>query len=451
MGEEGVTFRELLVSYDDALGTDSSGSRFVVGDWGALLSAALPVADLAAGSIAALAAAVDRFSAAVGLTTRVWSLDPARITASFAGDRMMRIGDLPVQGFAELSGFFPCADGWIRTHANYPHHRSALTAVLGLAPDADASTAISRIRSLPGQEIEDRCAAGGAVAVRVRTEAEWSMQPGQVTNSDPLVVGAFRDDDSEPRNRLDRSAVTADAPLNGLRVLDMTRVVAGPVATRALALLGADVLRIDPPHLPEIDWQHLENGQGKRTSLLDLRRSPDADTFRRLLADADVLVTGYRPGALERLGVAEASGGVVCGRVSAWGDGSWRDRRGFDSIVQAATGIAVVEGTTERPGALPAQALDHSSGYLLAAAIVDSLAAQALGRPAMDVSVSLARTGAWLRGLAGRVETPCAPSLPGPDTTVTHSGIRTARPASSAFEDYRAPAHPWGTDQPAFY
>ena len=174
-------------------------------------------------------------------------------------------------------------------------------------------------------------------------------------------------------------------------------MIAGPVATRTLALAGADVLRVDPPQLPEIPAQHADTGLGKRTTILDA-----ADPRLRELADtADVVVTGYRPGALDRFGLAPEDllarrPELVVVRLDAWGwTGPWAGRRGFDSIVQAASGIAVACGTDDRPGALPAQALDHATGYLAAASALLGLAE----RPARGGSIrelALARTAEWL-------------------------------------------------------
>lgn len=235
-------------------------------------------------------------------------------------------------------------------------------------------------------------------------------------------------------------------PLQGVRVLDLPRVIAGPVATRALALLGADVLRVDPPGLPEIPWQFTDTGQGKHSTLLDLRTA--SAQWENLLDTADVLVTGYRPGALERLGLTGRPG-LVHARVSAWGfTGPWADRRGFDSIVQAATGIADVEGASAVPGALPAQALDHASGYLLAAGIVDALTARAGDGFGRDVRVSLARTASWLLSERGRTPHHPAPEVPGPRSTVTHGRIVTAAPALAEFPDYPFPATDYGRAEP---
>jgi crotonobetainyl-CoA:carnitine CoA-transferase CaiB-like acyl-CoA transferase len=245
-------------------------------------------------------------------------------------------------------------------------------------------------------------------------------------------------------------------------VLDLTRVLAGPVATRTLALLGAQVLRVDPPVPAEIRWVHLDTGHGKRTALLDLRGDGDLERAHRLLADADVLVTGYRPGALEALGL-QVPPGVVHASVDAWGrEGPWAHRRGFDSIVQAASGISVVEGGEAaaaggRPGALPAQALDHGSGYLLAAGVIDALLARRADGLGRDVSVALARTAAWLLdpgvpGGARDPEHPPAAVVP-PEAATNHGRqpiVTTARPALPGFDDYVDPARPWGTDHAAW-
>ena len=181
-------------------------------------------------------------------------------------------------------------------------------------------------------------------------------------------------------------------------MLDLTRVIAGPVATRTLAHLGADVLRLDTPRLPEIAEQYLDTGMGKRSALLDL--GTQRETFDALLATADVVVTGYRSRALDRLGLAperlaERRPGLVVASLDAWGGvGPWGDRRGFDSIVQAATGIALTESADGlTPGALPAQALDHATGYLLAAGVLTAVARQLDDGAAIHVHAHLARIG----------------------------------------------------------
>ncbi|MGW6376644.1 CoA transferase [Rhodococcus sp. NPDC055112] len=408
------------------------------------LTARLPVPALAFGSVATLASAVNRLLVAGGLPPRDRRLDPERIAASFAGDKAMRIDGAPISGFAPLSGFFAAADGWVRTHANYPHHRARLLRSLDLPDDADPGLVSTRIGELTKQEVEDRAAEEGAIAAAVRTEAEWRAGP---QDTDGPLVRLTTDAASSAG---ERGAVPTDPhrPLAGVRVLDLTRVLAGPVAGRALALLGAQVLRIDPPHLHEIDWQHRDTGQGKRSALLDLGSTEGAATMHDLLDTADVLLTGYRPGALDRFGLAENRPGLIRGSVSAWGsEGPWADRRGFDSIVQAATGIALIEGD-EHPGALPVQALDHGSGYLLAAGVVDALAMRTGDGIGRTVSVALARTARWLVEAPGRTEAASAPRRPGPSTVVTHGATTAARPPLAEYDQYPFPAHDWGADAP---
>lgn len=429
-----------------------------------LLAAHLPVLDLALDAVRAVQRAVAR---AVGPTTAdPGPPDPARVATAFASDRVFALDGQPVEGFAELSGFFRTADGWVRTHANYPHHRSRLTALAGLPNGVGRATFARRLAGLPAQELEDRAVDAGAIVARVRTEQEWrESEPGRAASSGPLVRTRPRSGDAGPvpaersagsaRHRTTGTGphggrVPGGAPLAGVRVLDLTRVIAGPVATRTLALLGADVLRVDPPDPAEIGWQHLDTGQGKRSAVLDLRTTADFRTAQDLLDTADVLVTGYRPGAIAALGLRPPSG-VVTGRVSAWGDsGPWAGRRGFDSIVQAASGTALLEGRDGAPGALPAQALDHASGYLLAAGIVDALGLRGDGR-GYDVSVSLARTATWLLDLPGRDPLHPPATSPSAGETVTHGGVTTARPALPGHDDYPHPAHPWGSDTPTWH
>lgn len=274
------------------------------------LASTLPVAALAAESVGALGTAVAQLQSALGsVTTESETVTPtaslARIAASFMGDTVLRIDGEPVLGFADLSGFFPVSDGWVRTHANYPHHREALLGVVGLGGAGSAESIDvfgDRLRGMSGFELEELCAASGALAVRVRTEDQWSAHPaGIAASSGPVVTRGAADPAARvriPSFRLLSSLRPrgADYPLAGIRVLDLTRVIAGPVATRALALLGADVLRVDSPRHPELPWQHLENGQGKRSALLDLDTAEGLDRMLGLLDSADVLVTGYRPG-----------------------------------------------------------------------------------------------------------------------------------------------------------
>jgi crotonobetainyl-CoA:carnitine CoA-transferase CaiB-like acyl-CoA transferase len=222
-------------------------------------------------------------------------------------------------------------------------------------------------------------------------------------------------------------------PASGVRVLDLTRVIAGPVCTRYLAALGADVLRLDPPHHPDMGPGEIADSLlGKRSSLLDLSSGVGVATLHRLLEEADVVVVGYRPGALDRFGLsgealAERHPGVVAVVLDAWGHGGpWAGRRGFDSIVQAPTGIAAGEPAAgDQPGALPCQLLDHGTGYLAAAAALDGLRRQA-GEGGTHVRrLSLARTAWWLTSIpapaAAEAEAPPGDPDPRPWLVKLHS------------------------------
>lgn len=433
----------LVRDYEDGAGV--AGSAPV--DWpdpGSYLAATLPVWGLAAGSIQAFLAAADRYRKATGTAPIRHRLDPGRIAASFTSDRLLRIDGAPIGAFADLSGFFPTFDGWVRTHANYPHHRARLLDALELPADAPVEQAEAQMAMIRAADLEELAAARGAIVVQVRDEAQWRAHPQSgAAAAGPLVALMAR---ADRRRYTLPIAGTPYQPLQGVRVLDLTRVIAGPVATRALALLGAEVLRVDPPQLPEIPWQFTDTGQGKHSTLLDLRTANPQ--WESLLDTADVLVTGYRPGALERLGLAGRPG-LVHARVSAWGfTGPWAGRRGFDSIVQAATGIAVIEGASAVPGALPAQALDHATGYLLAAGIVDALVGRTADGIGRDVRASLARTATWLLSERGRTPDHPAPAGPGPEKTVTHGRVVTAAPALAEFPDYPFPAPRYGGAEP---
>ncbi|MFC4535888.1 CoA transferase [Sphaerisporangium dianthi] len=210
-------------------------------------------------------------------------------------------------------------------------------------------------------------------------------------------------------------------PLEGVRVLDLTRVIAGPVATRTLAAYGAEVLRVGAAHLPEVPGLVISTALGKRSCEIDLRTPEGAAAFRELVASADVVVQSYRPGALARLGFgprelaamrADAMGarrGLVCVDISAYGSrGPWAGRRGFDSLVQMACGIAHEQGEGARPVPLPAQVLDHATGWLAALGAIAGLLRSEREGGSWHVELSLARTALWLDGL-GRVDGMAAP------------------------------------------
>ncbi|HEX6447473.1 MAG TPA: CoA transferase [Streptosporangiales bacterium] len=371
------------------------------------LASVLPVAALAEATVTtALLAAAD-LAEARGVPRPAVTVDRGHVAAAFRSERHLRLagGD----GFAmfdPLSAFLPTADGWIRTHANYPQHRCALLRVLGLpepADGADVARARDAVAAWRAVELESALVEAGGCAAAVRDEATWLATPqGSTVAGQPLLdVSAVAD---SPRRAA--GLRPGELPASGVRVLDLTRVIAGPVGGRLLAALGADVLRVDSPRSPELPHQALDTGPGKRSALLDLADPAGRAAFEELLADADALVQGYRPGALAAFGLApeelaERHPHLVTVTLSAWGErGPWRHRRGFDSLVQAATGIAELcrPAPDAAPGALPAQALDHGTGYLAAAAVLAGLATRQRTGRVTTSRLALARTAHALLG-----------------------------------------------------
>ncbi|MFE5156955.1 CoA transferase [Streptomyces sp. NPDC056697] len=366
------------------------------------LPARLPVAELARATVGvcSLAAAElgARRSGGAVLAIRV---DEGAVATAFVSERHLRIDGRKPTNFAPLSGFWRAADGWVRTHANYPHHRARLLSALGLSGDSGPDELAAALAARPARAIQETVYAGGGLAVAVAEPGESEIPLAGL----PLVESR-RTGEGASRPRA-RPLPEAAQPARGVRVLDLTRVIAGPVATRTLALLGADVLRIDSPGLPEDPDAHADTGFGKRSAALDLGAPEDRRTFEALLADADVVVTGYRPGALDRFGLdpdalLERHPGLIVAQLCAWGwSGPWAGRRGFDSLVQAATGIAAMEADVDadvdgHPGVLPAQALDHGTGYLLAAGVLRALTDREEAGGGRYLRLSLAGTASWL-------------------------------------------------------
>lgn len=311
----------------------------------------------------------------------------------------------------KFSGLYRTADGWVRVHANFAHHRDGALRLLGLdaahAERADAERAMLSWRAV---DFESAAARAGLVATALRSFEEWDASPqGRAIAVQPLFT-IERIGDAPPL-ALPRLAIQ-DRPLAGVRVLDLTRILAGPVGGRALAAYGADVLLVNAPHLPNIE-AIAETSRGKRSALLDLTQDAGRAGLQRLLRDAQVFVQGYRPGGLHALGfgpeaLAAHRPGIVCVSLSAYGpQGPWAARRGFDSLVQTAMGFNHAEGQAQQEGgaprALPMQILDQASGYLIALGAAAALVRQQREGGSWHVQVSLAQTGHWLRGL-GRVQ-----------------------------------------------
>lgn len=399
LGVEVRLIEDVLVSLGivEAASVEMTGDRRPSG-----LRSPLAVTDCAVASVAGcLVAAADLAWARSGRRPDV-ALDIGHVAAAVRSEAWLRgPTGAGIDGFAPLSRLWPAADGWVRTHANYLWHRSALLAALGVAdgPDEEVAASLAEaIAELSATTVEERVYAAGGLAVANRTATRWrSEEAGQAVAATPLVV-------TEPLGAAVRPMAEPGAlPASGIRVLDLTRVIAGPVGTRMLGALGADVLRVDDPRRPELPSQAVEGVIGKRSTALDASTERGLAVLHDLLEGADVLVTGYRPGALRRFGldpdqVAGQHPGTVVVTLSAWGTaGPWGSRRGFDSLVQIATGIGwATSPDGGRPGALPCQLLDHATGYLIAAAALHALAERVRADAVLRVRLSLARTAQWL-------------------------------------------------------
>jgi crotonobetainyl-CoA:carnitine CoA-transferase CaiB-like acyl-CoA transferase len=428
-----------------------------------VLASRLPVGALARAVVAGYGlAAVELAAARSGRPApEPVGVDAGAVATAFTSERHLRLDGRAYGSFAPLSRFWRAADGWVRTHGNYPHHRARLLAALGVPEPGDVDAVAHAVAGMPVAAVEEAVTAAGGLAVAVRTAQEWAAHPqGAAVSGLPLLY--LHRAVPAPARRL--PPAPPGRPAAGLRVLDLTRVIAGPVGTRALALLGADVLRVDSPGLPELAGQYLDTGFGKRSTVLDLAVPYDRGVFEELLSGADVVVAGYRPGALDRFGLAprallERRPGLVVAQLSAWGPtGPWAASRGFDSLVQAASGIAVLERHGDgTPGSLPAQALDHGTGYLLAAAVLRALTARLAQGGGWWVRLSLAQTAWWLVH-GGLVPDPAVDAGYRPDDwcteTVAGPGrFRHARPALTlpgGPSTWAHPPAPWGTDRPAW-
>ncbi|MCK9895669.1 CoA transferase [Frankia sp. AgB32] len=383
------------------------------------------VTTIAATAVAAAAVGAGRLLATrLGGGDVAVAVDTRHAAAAFRSERYLRTdGQPPPTPWDPVSGYYATADDrWIQLHCNFAHHRDGVLGLLGASNDP---AAVARaIRRRDASSLEADLQAAGMCATMARSEQAWSAhEQARALDGLPLVettrLGETAAEPLPPVRAIPAwmpagMAAGMDAlPAAGLRVLDLSRVIAGPVAGRTLAAYGADVLRIDAPHLPEMGSLLADTGFGKRNAYLDLRVAADARRLRKLIATADVVLQAYRPGALDRIGlgpdaVARLRPGIVYASISAYGRrGPWRGLRGFDSLVQTASGLALgaaAASGSARPVPLPAQALDHATGYLAAYGVLDALARRVREGGGWHVQVSLARTGRWLQSL-GRHDT----------------------------------------------
>ena len=380
----------------------------------ALRSVSLPGADPGLPSVYRVGALAQATIAASGLAAAEYhrlrtgrrqhvTVEMRRALASFRSERYLRIDDGPPPALRDpVMGFYATRDGrWIQLHTNFPHHLEGVLKVLGCANDRAAVA--EAIRGWDGATLDQTLADAGLCAALIRTPDEWAAldQAKAIAGLPLFEIERIGDAPVEPPRE-----AGAERPLAGVRVLDVSRIIAGPVAGRALAQHGAEVLMVNGPHLPNIAPLVIDNGRGKRSAVIDLRDAAGRETLTGLVSGADVFLQAYRPGALTARGfgpeeLARARPGIVYVSVCAYGHtGPWAARRGFDSLVQSASGIAFTEREAagwDEPKHLPCQALDHATGYLAAFGAMAALARRATEGGSWHVRVSLAQTGRWLQ------------------------------------------------------
>jgi len=331
------------------------------------------------------------------------TVDLRQAAASLRSGHYMKLGDTTVSTARNtIMGVYPTKDGrWSYLHCNFPNHRAAALKVLGLTEEnRDAVT--RAVATWNAADLEEAIIAANGAGGMARTHAEWAKHPHAAAVAALPLMEITRIGDSDPE-----PLPAGDRPLSGIRVLDLTRVLAGPTCARTLAEHGADVLKITGPHLPNLGYQEWDTGHGKLSAELDLRKSDDLDTLRGLVRGADVFSQGYRPGTLANRGLSPEEltalrPGLVYVSLCAFGHaGPWSSRRGFDTVVQTVSGITsrqaeIFPGKTPGPQFYPVSAIDYCTGYLLAFGAMVALERRAREGGSWLVRTSLAQIGKWI-------------------------------------------------------
>jgi crotonobetainyl-CoA:carnitine CoA-transferase CaiB-like acyl-CoA transferase len=346
-------------------------------------------------------AATDLWQARTGRRQRV-TVDLRQATAALRSSHYIQLAGAGVSSAQNIiMGFYPTRDGrWSYLHCNFPNHRAAALGVLGVAEDRDA---VARaVANWNAADLEEAIIAAKGAGGMARTQAEWARHPqAAAVAALPLMeIVRIGDSASEP-------LPTGDRPLSGIRVLDLTRVLAGPTCARTLAEHGADVMKITSAHLPSLGYQEWDTGHGKLSAELDLRTPADVDILRGLVRKADVFSQGYRPGTLANRGLspeelAAIRPGLVYVSLCAFGHtGPWASRRGFDTVVQTVSGMTIrqaesIPGKTSAPQFYPVSAIDYCTGYLMAFGAMVALARRAREGGSWLVRISLAQVGKWI-------------------------------------------------------
>lgn len=346
-------------------------------------------------------------------------VDVAHAAASLRSYTLLEVdgqaGAPPPRAGANVTAIWPCAGGrFIHLHGSFTHGPGIL-AELGLGEDAGPAEIAAATSHRDAFELEDALAAKGLCAAVCRTHTEWLAHPqGRILATHPAVQ-VERIGDAPPE-----APGEAERPLSGIRVLDLTRVLAGPTVARTLAEHGADVLHIASPRLPTIERFEMDTGHGKRQAFLDLDAAADAETLRELVRGADVFSQGFQWGSLERRGfgpadVARLRPGIVYVTENAFGfGGPWDARPGWEQLAQATTGVCVAQGGAEAPQLAPAAMNDYTTGYFGALGAMEALRRRATEGGSWLVRVSLALTSMWYYALGRELDAGAASGIGDP-------------------------------------
>jgi crotonobetainyl-CoA:carnitine CoA-transferase CaiB-like acyl-CoA transferase len=367
-----------------------------------ILPTSFRITETSAAALAAVGLAVsDLWEMRTGRRQKI-AIDTRRATASLrSGHYLVMEGEGVDFGRNTIMGMYPAKNGrWSYLHCNFPNHREAALKVLGVPEDREAVR--KAVAQWDAQQLEEAIIEAKGAGGMVRTMSEWAQHPQGIAVASLPLMEIIRIGDSAPE-----PLPAGNRPLSGVRVLDLTRVIAGPTCARTLAENGADVLKITGAHLPSLGRQEYDTGHGKLSAHLDLREAKDVETLQGLVRGADVFSQGYRPGTLGSRGfspeaLAELRPGIVCVSLCAFGhEGPWASRRGFDTVIQTVSGIThrqgeLFPGKEPGPQFYPVSAIDYLTGYLMAFGAMVALARRAREGGSWLVRISLAQVGRWL-------------------------------------------------------
>jgi len=374
----------------------------ITGGTDPILPTSFRIGDTSTAALSAVGLAVsDLWESRTGRRQEV-SVDARRATASLRSGKYIQLDGAGVSTERNtVMGVYPTKDGrWSYLHCNFPNHRAAALSVLGVAEDRDAVAKAAA--KWNAQDLEDAIIEAKGAGGMVRTMEEWAKHPQAAAIANLPLMEIVKLADSPPE-----ALPEGSRPLSGVRVLDLTRVLAGPTCARTLAEHGADVMKITGAHLPNIGYQEYDTGHGKLNAQLDLRETKDMETLRGLVSQTDVFSQGYRPGTLGGRGLspeelAELRPGIVYISLCAFSHmGPWASRRGFDTVVQTVSGITnrqgdLFPGATPGPQFYPVSAIDYLTGYLMAFGGMVALNRRVHEGGSWLVRISLAQVGRWL-------------------------------------------------------